>query len=109
LPVYPGACTPTEIIQVMEYELDVVKFFPAAQYGGLNTIKALAAPFPSLKFIPTGGVSESNLLDYLTFPKVMACGGSWMVKDDMIKTGDFTGISKLTEQAVILTQSAGKG
>jgi len=105
LPVYPGACTPSEIIRVMEFGLDIVKFFPAAQYGGLNTIKALSAPFPSLKFIPTGGVSESNLLEYLAFPKIIACGGSWMVKDDMIKSGDFTGIAKLTQQAVTLANS----
>ena len=104
LPVYPGVCTPTEIIQVMEYGLDVVKFFPAAQYGGLNTIKALSAPFPNIKFIPTGGVSESNLTEYLAFPKIIACGGSWMVKDDMIKAGDFKGITGLVKEAVGLTK-----
>ena len=103
IPVFPGACTPTEVIQVMEFGLDVVKFFPAAQYGGLSTIKALSAPFPSLLFIPTGGVSESNLREYLAFPKILACGGSWMVRDDMIKTGDFKGITALVKEAVALT------
>ena len=104
IPVYPGACTPSEIIQVMEFGLDTVKFFPAAQYGGLPTVKALSAPFPSLKFVPTGGVSESNLRDYLAFKKVVACGGSWMVKDDMIKAGDFKGIVSLVKEAVALTK-----
>jgi len=102
LPVYPGACTPTEVIAVTEYGLDVIKFFPAAQYGGLSTIKALAAPFPFLKFIPTGGVSESNLTEYLSFPKVIACGGSWMVPDKLILGGDFAGITDLVKQAVSL-------
>ena len=104
IPVYPGACTPTEIIQVMEFGLDIVKFFPAGQYGGLSTVKALAAPFPNVKFVPTGGISETNLREYLAFPKVIACGGSWMVKDDMIKAGDFKGITALVKEAVKLTK-----
>jgi len=104
IPVYPGACTPSEVIQVMEFGLDIVKFFPAAQYGGLSTVKALSAPFPTLKFVPTGGVTESNLREYLAFPKVIACGGSWMVKDDMIKAGDFNGIISLVKEAVALTK-----
>jgi len=104
IPVYPGACTPSEIIQVMEFGLDIVKFFPAAQYGGLPTVKALSAPFPALKFVPTGGVSESNLREYLAFKKVIACGGSWMVKDDMIKAGDFKGIVSLVKEAVALAK-----
>jgi len=106
IPVYPGACTPTEVMQVMEFGLDIVKFFPAAQYGGLSTVKALAAPFPAIKFVPTGGISESNLLDYLAFPKVIACGGSWMVKDDLIKAGDFKSITALVKEAVDLTKKA---
>ena len=104
IPVYPGACTPSEIIQVMEFGLDIVKFFPAAQYGGLSTVKALSAPFPTLKFVPTGGVTETNLREYLAFPKVIACGGSWMVKDDMIKAGDFKTIVSLVKEAVALTR-----
>ena len=102
IPIYPGVCTPSEIMQVMSYGLDIVKFFPAAQYGGLSTLKALSAPFPKLKFIPTGGVSEANLIEYLEFPKVLACGGSWMVKDTMIKAGDFVGIATLVEEALML-------
>jgi len=106
LPVYPGACTPSEVMQIMEYGLDVVKFFPAAQYGGLSTVKALAAPFPTLRFIPTGGVTEANLGEYLAFPKVIACGGSWIVNNDMIKAGDFKGITELVAKAVALAQAA---
>ena len=104
IPVYPGTCTPTEIMQVMEFGLDIVKFFPAAQFGGLSTVKALSAPFPSLKFVPTGGVTESNLLEYLAFPKIIACGGSWMVKDDLLRAGDFKGIAALVAKAVALTK-----
>ena len=106
LPIYPGACTPSEVMQIVEYGLDIVKFFPAAQYGGLSTIKALSGPFPSVRFIPTGGVSEANLREYLAFPKVIACGGSWMVKEDLIKAGDFKGIVRLVEKAVALAQTA---
>ena len=105
LPVYPGACTPTDIIQVMEFGFDIIKFFPAAQYGGLSTIKALSGPFPSIKFVPTGGVSEANLCEYLAFPKVIACGGSWMVTDEMLKAGDFKGIAALIAKAVSLVKS----
>jgi len=108
IPVYPGACTPTEVMQVMEFGLDIVKFFPAAQFGGLSTIKALSAPFPSVGFVPTGGISESNLLEYLAFPKVIACGGSWMVKEDLINAGDFEGITALTKEAVALTETAAR-
>ena len=106
LPVYPGVCTPSEIMQVIEYGLDIVKFFPAAQYGGLSAIKALSGPFPSVRFIPTGGISEANLREYLAYPKVIACGGSWMVKEDMIKAGDFKGIVALAAKAVALAQAA---
>ena len=105
LPVYPGACTPGEVMTIMEFGLDVVKFFPAAQFGGLSTVKTLSAVFPSLMFIPTGGISESNLREYLAFPKVLACGGSWMVKDDFIQSGDFASITKLVAKAVALALS----
>jgi len=107
LPVYPGVCTPSEIMQVMGFGLDIVKFFPAAQYGGLSTVKALSAPFPAMRFIPTGGVSEANLGEYLAFPRVIACGGSWMVKDSLIKAGDFQGVKALVAKAVALVQDAG--
>ena len=100
--VLPGTCTPTEIMAAMEYNLKIVKFFPAKQYGGLDTIKALAAPFPSVRFMPTGGISAANLLEYLAFPKIIACGGSWMVKDTYINEGRFDEIKNLTTEAVSL-------
>lgn len=102
LPIFPGVCTPSEMMWLLEYDLGVAKFFPAAQYGGLATIKALAAPFPQMKFMPTGGISEKNVLEYLAFNKIIACGGSWMVKDDLIDAGDFAGIEKLVADAVKL-------
>ena len=102
LPVFPGTCTPSEVMIAMEYGLPVVKFFPAGQYGGLSTIKALAAPFPTIKFMPTGGINASNILDFLAFDKVIACGGSWMVKDSFIREGNFDEITRLTAEAVAL-------
>ena len=100
IPVLPGVCTPTEVMMAMEYNLPVVKFFPAKQYGGLDTIKALAAPFPSVKFMPTGGINENNVNDYLAFDKIVACGGSWMVKDSYINNNQFDKIVELTKKAV---------
>ena len=102
LPVFPGTCTPSEVMAAMEYNLPVVKFFPAVQCGGLGTIKALAAPFPSLKFMPTGGINASNVLEFLAFDKIIACGGSWMVKDSLINEGNFEEIARLTAEAVTL-------
>ena len=102
LPVFPGTCTPSEVMIAIEYGLPVVKFFPAGQYGGLSTIKALAAPFPTIKFMPTGGINASNILDFLAFDKVIACGGSWMVKDSFIREGNFDEITRLTAEAVAL-------
>ena len=104
IPVFPGTCTPTEVMMAMEYGLKVVKFFPAKQFGGLDTIKALAAPFPSMKFMPTGGISAANILDFLAFDKIIACGGSWMVKDSFVKEGNFAEIVKLTREAVSLVK-----
>ena len=102
VPVFPGVCTPTEIMTCMEYGLPVVKFFPAKQYGGLDTIKALAAPFPSMRFMPTGGVSAANVKEFLSFKKIIACGGSWMVKDTFVQEGNFAEIVRLTKEAVEL-------
>lgn len=102
LPVFPGTCTPSEVMIAMEYGLPLVKFFPAKQYGGLDTIKALAAPFPTMKFMPTGGINASNIQDFLAFDKIIACGGSWMVKDSLINAGDFAEITRLTKEAVSL-------
>lgn len=100
IPVFPGCCTPTEIMTAMEYGLEVVKFFPAKQYGGLDTIKALSAPFPNMRFMPTGGINEENVLEFLKFNKIIACGGSWMVKDSLLKEGKFYEITHMTAKAV---------
>jgi 2-dehydro-3-deoxyphosphogluconate aldolase/(4S)-4-hydroxy-2-oxoglutarate aldolase len=100
IPIIPGVLTPTEIQQAHEYGLEVVKFFPAEAIGGLSYLKAVAAPFKNLKFIPTGGIEQSTLLSYLQFPKVLACGGSWMVHPEMLKTGQFEKIASCTRQAV---------
>lgn len=87
VPYYPGCVTPTEIMQALELGIDVVKFFPANVYGGLKALKALAAPFPQIKFIPTGGVDLSNLEEFLSFDKVYAVGGSFMMKGDIVENG----------------------
>ena len=76
----PGCVTPTEIITAISYGIEIVKFFPCSNYGGLGTIKALSAAFPAMRFLPTGGISEENVLEYLAFDKIVACGGSWMMK-----------------------------
>jgi 2-dehydro-3-deoxyphosphogluconate aldolase/(4S)-4-hydroxy-2-oxoglutarate aldolase len=100
IPVLPGTCTPTEIMMALEAGLDTVKFFPAEQYGGLSTIKALSAPFPGVRFVPTGGINKSNIAEYLAFDKIIACGGSWMVKDTLISNKEFDKIAELTAEAV---------
>ncbi len=105
IPVFPGCITPSEIAQAVKRGLKVVKFFPAAQFGGVATIKALAAPYVGLKFMPTGGVSAANLSEYLSCKSIIACGGSWMVKGDMIKAGEFDKIREMTAEAVALAKS----
>ena len=85
IPYYPGCVTPTESMRALSYGLNVVKFFPAGVYGGLKAMKALSAPFPQVRFIPTGGVDLSNLKEYLDFDKVYAVGGSFMMKGDIVK------------------------
>ena len=104
IPIYPGVVTPSELAQAVKRGLKVVKFFPAEAYGGVNTIKALAAPYPMVKFMPTGGVNLKNLKNYLECDKITACGGSWMVKGDLIKAGAFDEIRTLTADAVALAK-----
>lgn len=99
IPVFPGVCTPTEIMMTLKYNLPVVKFFPAEQFGGLSTIKALNGPFPALKFMPTGGINAANIREYLAYRNVIACGGSWMVKKDLINAGRFDEITRLAAEA----------
>lgn len=102
IPVFPGCITPSEVAQAVKRGLKVVKFFPAAQFGGVSMIQALAAPYVGLKFMPTGGVSAKNLADYLQCKSIIACGGSWMVKSDLIKAGEFEKIKDMTKEAVSL-------
>lgn len=99
IPVTPGTCTPTDVEKALTFGLDVVKFFPAEPAGGLDFIKAIAAPYVGVKFMPTGGINANNVRDYLKYDRIIACGGSWMVKGDLIKAGDFEKIKELTAEA----------
>jgi 2-dehydro-3-deoxyphosphogluconate aldolase/(4S)-4-hydroxy-2-oxoglutarate aldolase len=101
----PGAVTASEVMAALELGLTTVKFFPAGTSGGPAAIKALAAPFGDVRFVPTGGVGPKNLADYLSLPCVAAVGGSWMVPRDRVKAGDFAGIRQLTEDAVALAHA----
>lgn len=105
LPVLPGCITPSEIAQAVKRGLKVVKFFPAEQSGGVAMIKAMAAPYSMVKFMPTGGISTKNLADYLSCDKILCCGGSWMVKEDLIKSGSFDKITDMTREATALASS----
>jgi 2-dehydro-3-deoxyphosphogluconate aldolase/(4S)-4-hydroxy-2-oxoglutarate aldolase len=109
MPVTPGVVTPTEINMALKKGLNVVKFFPAEASGGVKTLKAISAPYQGVKFIPTGGISASNLADYLKLPSVHACGGSWMVKKDLISAGKFDEISAMTAEAVALAKQILQG
>lgn len=99
IPVFPGCITPSEAAQAVKRGLKVVKFFPAEQAGGLEMIKAMAAPYPMLKFMPTGGINPQNMEKYLSCNKILCCGGSWMVKGDLIKKRDFDRIRLLSAEA----------
>ena len=106
VPAAPGCCTPSEIEQAIELGLSVVKFFPAEAMGGLKTIKALAAPYTGLRFMPTGGINASNLRSYLEYPRVLACGGSWMVSKELIRAHDFAQITELVRQATAIVRES---
>ena len=102
--ITPGCANPSDVEQAIENGLEVVKFFPAEQAGGLPMIKAMAAPYTNMMFMPTGGISPSNVRDYLGFKKIIACGGSWMVKGDLVKAGDFAKITELSKEAVAIVK-----
>lgn len=108
IPVFPGCITPSEVAQGVKRGLEVIKFFPAEQFGGVDTIKALAAPYTSVQFMPTGGINAKNLKAYLSCDKILCCGGSWMVKGDLVKAGEFDRICELTKEAVALVKSIRK-
>ena len=105
VPVFPACVTPTEIIAARKLGIEVTKFFPAAQYGGLATINALSAPFVGHRFMPTGGVSASNVAEFLSNPHVIACGGTWMVKADLIRQGRFDEVERLAREAMEIAHS----
>ncbi len=104
IPVCPGTCTPSEMEQAMDLGLDVVKFFPAEPSGGVKFIKAVAAPYTMLKFMPTGGVNATNVRDYLAYDKILCCGGSWMVKGSLIEAGEFDKIVEMTKEAAAIVK-----
>ncbi|MBR1417786.1 MAG: bifunctional 4-hydroxy-2-oxoglutarate aldolase/2-dehydro-3-deoxy-phosphogluconate aldolase [Synergistaceae bacterium] len=99
IPITPGTQTPSEMEQALELGLNVVKFFPAEPAGGLNMIKAVAAPYTSLKFMPTGGINSKNVVDYLMYDRILACGGSWMVKKDLIAAGSWDKLKSMIKEA----------
>lgn len=101
IPITPGTSSPSQVELAAEMGLRTVKFFPAEPAGGLPMIKAMAAPYTQMTFMPTGGISANNLNDYLAFDKIIAIGGSWMVKGDLVKAGNFEKIEELTRDAVM--------
>lgn len=107
--IIPGCANPSDVEQAIENGLSVVKFFPAEQAGGLNYIKAIAAPYTGLKFMPTGGINPKNVRSYLAYDKILACGGSWMVKGDLVQAGEFDKVRELVKEAVeIVKESRGR-
>lgn len=100
IPVTPGVVTPTEIDMALDKGLSILKFFPAEAMGGIETLKAISAPYGGVKFIPTGGISRDNLADYLALPSVHCCGGSWLVKDSLIAAGKFDVVTQLAQDAL---------
>lgn len=100
VPVTPGVATPTEIDMALDKGLEILKFFPAEALGGFRMLKALAAPYGGVKFIPTGGINQDNLADYLAQPSVHCCGGSWLVKANLISASRFNEITQLTRDAM---------
>ena len=108
VPVIPGIVTPTEMEQAIGLGLTMVKFFPAEPAGGVAMLKAMAAPYVGIKFMPTGGINAKNLEDYLSFDKIICCGGSWMVKGELVNNGEFDKIRELTAEARKLVDSIRK-
>lgn len=105
IPVFPGIATPSEIEAALSKGLKVLKFFPAEPLGGVQYLKAISAPYGAVEFMPTGGVSLQNVGSYLAFPKVVACGGSWMAPSDWIASGDFQRITEEVRNAVAAVQT----
>lgn len=106
VPMLPGVCTPSEIEAVLAKGIDLVKFFPAEQFGGINTIRAFAGPYSGVRYVPTGGVTAANLGAYLAIPQVVACGGTWMVKADLLEAGNWAAVTRLAREAVEIVAAA---
>lgn len=106
IPITPGCSNASDIEQALEFGLEAVKFFPAEPSGGLNMIKMLAAPYTGIKFMPTGGINRDNVKEYLKYNRILACGGTWMVKEELIKSGDFERVTELTREAVNIVKKA---
>lgn len=104
LPLLPGAATATEAMALLERGYSVQKFFPAESSGGAPALKAIGAPLPQIKFCPTGGVSPKNVGDYLALSNVLCCGGSWVAPKSLVQTGDWSGITKLAQDAAALSR-----
>src|SRR5206468_11163024 len=100
VPITPGTATPTDIEMALDHGLNVVKFFPCEAIGGLKTLKAVAAPYGMMQFIPTGGIDANNLAEYLKFPKILACGGSWMVSKELLAEKQFARMTEYTRPAM---------
>lgn len=105
LPVVPGINNPTGVEQAMSEGLSLVKFFPAEATGGVPFLKALMGPYGAMRFVPTGGIGPKNLASYLALKAVLACGGSWMVEQELVRQGRFQEIARLTAEAVALSRS----
>lgn len=109
VPVMPGTVTPTEIMAALDRGLKVLKFFPAEMYGGVAALKALGAPFGSVRFVPTGGINAKNMADYLALSAVYAVGGSWMVESKLISSGRFDEIQRLATEACSIASRVRSG
>ena len=106
IPITPGVITPSEISAAIAKGLEILKFFPAEAAGGVKMLKAVGGPFGGVKFIPTGGISAANLAEYLQLPMVHACGGSWIVKQQLIADGAFDTITQLVQDAMHIVRKA---
>ncbi len=102
VPVLPGVATPTEIDMAHLRGIDVLKFFPAQALGGVRYLKAIAGPYRTVRFVPTGGINPENLAEYLALPNVLACAGSWIAPPDLVKAGDFEGVQRLAAAAAAI-------
>lgn len=108
-PIIPGVCTPSEITAALSQGIGVMKFFPAQMSGGIAYLTAIAAPFRSVRFVPTGGITATIIGDFLAHPQVIACGGSWMVKEELLVARDFSRVRQLAAEAVACVGQARAG